>query len=81
MVTPVLNSHGDTKQKLIDQCIENYDAISDAIHTLAKNAPNGRNYRDSVHFEQAKKEHWMLVTQLKLMLADIDEKMIIISNL
>lgn len=57
---PVVHLNGTSKEELVKQMDDAYDAINNAFETLKKAAPNGRDYyvRDNEgHLDRAVAEH------------------------
>lgn len=53
--------NGDDPEKLQEQFTDNYLAIQNALNTLSKNMPHGRNYSDRESYKNAREEYQKII--------------------
>lgn len=62
---PLVGSlNGDDPERLQEQFSDNYLAIQNAINTISKNMPHGRNYSDKESYKEAREEYQQIINSL-----------------
>jgi ferredoxin-NADP reductase len=74
LAIPTIHLNGTSREMLSDQLCEAYSAVRIAGDTLAKAAPNGRDYypQGPEAFEQAVREHYARMAKLRDVMKEIE---------
>ena len=82
MLTPTIHLNGDRREQLQDDACDAILAVQDAIRTLAKIAPNGRNYypQGPRAIEDATTDYMVMLAKLESVQSEIDDLAIAICD-